>query len=115
MVMLKIYGIKNCDTVKRSRKWLEDHGHEYIFHDFRSHGLDSELLDRLVEKIGWDGLINRRGATWRQLPDSARKNLDEARAKQLMLDHPTLIKRPVIEQDNRFTAGFSPDFFTTES
>jgi arsenate reductase len=113
--MLKIYGIKNCDTVKRSRKWLDDHGYEYIFHDFRGDGLDSELLDRLVGKIGWDNLINRRGTTWRQLPDPARENLDEAKAKQLMLDHPTLIKRPVIEQDGRFAAGFSEDFFTRGS
>ncbi|MGH8551350.1 MAG: ArsC family reductase [Methylococcales bacterium] len=113
--MLKIYGIKNCDTVKRSRKWLDDHGYEYSFHDFRNDGLDSELLDRLAGKIGWDTLINRRGTTWRQLPESARENLDEGRAKQLMLEHPTLIKRPVIEMDNRFTAGFSPDFFATKS
>ncbi|MCI0666957.1 MAG: ArsC family reductase [Methylococcaceae bacterium] len=113
--MLKIYGIKNCDAVKRSRKWLEDHGHEYIFHDFRSDGLDSELLDRLAGKIGWDNLINRRGTTWRQLPESARENLDEEKAKRLMLDHPTLIKRPVIEKDDRFAAGFSADFFSSQS
>lgn len=115
VVMLKLYGIKNCDTVKRSRKWLEDHGIEYCFHDFRSDGLDPELLDRLVDKIGWDDLINRRGTTWRQLPDSDRENLDEAKAKKLMLNHPSLIKRPVIEQDDRVAAGFSPDFFKTGS
>ncbi|MGH8557165.1 MAG: ArsC family reductase [Methylococcales bacterium] len=112
--MLKIYGIKNCDTVKRSRNWLEQHGYEYSFHDFREHGLNAELLNRLVEKIGWDNLINRRSTSWRELPESDRENLDEEKAKHLMLDHPTLIKRPVIEHDNRFAAGFSPDFFAGE-
>jgi arsenate reductase (glutaredoxin) len=112
--MLKIYGIKNCDTVKRARKWLDDHGHEYVFHDFRSDGLDNELLDRLVAEIGWDRLINRRSNSWRELPDSDRRNLDEIKAKRLMLDHPTLIKRPVLEQGNRLAAGFSPEFFDSK-
>lgn len=109
--MLKLYGIKNCDTVKRSRKWLEQHGYEYEFHDFRSEGLDSDLLELFVEKIGWENLLNRRGTTWRKLPESDRENLDEAKAKRLMLSQPTLIKRPVIDHDHRFCAGFSPEFF----
>jgi arsenate reductase (glutaredoxin) len=109
--MLKIYGIKNCDTVKRSRKWLEQNGYEYVFHDFRTDGLDAELIDRFVEHIGWDDMLNRRSTSWRRLSDADRANLDETKAKRLMLDHPTLIKRPLIEEGERFAAGFSTDFF----
>ncbi|MGR9105509.1 MAG: ArsC family reductase [Gammaproteobacteria bacterium] len=112
--MLKIYGIQNCDTVKRTRKWLEEHGYPYAFHDFRNDGLDCELLDRFVNGIGWEKLLNQRSTTWRQLPESERENLDEAKAKRLMLKHPTLIKRPVVEQDGRIAAGFSPEFFTSK-
>ncbi len=111
--MLKIYGINNCDTCKRCRKWLESNGYEYAFHDFRSDGLDRELLDRLAEKIGWENMLNRRGASWRQLRDSDRANLNEDQAKRLMLKHPTLIKRPVIEHDDRCTTGFSTDYFAS--
>ena len=112
--MLKIYGIKNCDTVKRSRKWLDDHGYKYVFHDFRNDGLDTELLDRLVARIGWEQMINRRSTSWRQLADADREGLDEQKAKGLMLKYPTLIKRPVVEHNNRYSAGFSPDFFNAE-
>jgi arsenate reductase (glutaredoxin) len=113
--MLKIYGIKNCDTVKRCRKWLENNGYVYTFHDFRSDGLDAELLDRLAAQIGWEKLLNRRGTSWRQLSDSDREDVNEHKAKRLMLKHPTLIKRPVIEFEDRFAAGFSTDFFTPGS
>ena len=113
--MLKLYGIKNCDTVKRSRKWLDDRGYEYVFHDFRTDGLDSQLLDRLIENIGWENMINRRSTSWRQLEDSERESLDKQKAKGLMLKYPTLIKRPVIEGNNRFAAGVSPEVFVGES
>ena len=109
--MLKLYGIKNCDTVKRARKWLDENGYDYEFHDFRSDGLNSELLDLFVEKIGWEKMLNRRGTTWRKLPEADRENLYEAKAKRLMLEQPTLIKRPVVDYDQRFTVGFDTNFF----
>jgi arsenate reductase len=109
--MLKLYGIKNCDTVRRARKWLDQNDYDYSFHDFRKDGLDADLVERLSAEIGWEKMLNRRSTSWRQLADADREKLDESRAVQLMLKHPTLIKRPVIEHDSRFTVGFSPDFF----
>lgn len=101
--------------MKKSKTWLEENSIAYDFHDFRIDGLNSELLDQLVEQIGWDRMVNRRSTSWRQLSDSDRKDLDEQKAKQLMLQYPTLIKRPIIEYDNRFSAGFSPDLFNPKT
>ena len=109
--MLKLYGIKNCDTVRRARKWLDQNDYDYSFHDFRKDGLDADLMERLSAEIGWENMLNRRSTSWRQLADADRETLNETRAVQLMLKHPTLIKRPVIEHGRRYTVGFSPDFF----
>ena len=114
--MVILYGIRNCDTVRKARRWLADHQIDYRFHDLRSDGLDDDLLDAWIDDLGWEHLINRRGTTWRQLPAEMRETLDAARARQLMLTHPAIIKRPLLElgavrylgfSDARYSALFS--------
>lgn len=105
--MITLYGIKNCDTMKKAMKWLDAHGIDYRFHDYRKDGLDQALLQRWVDALGWEPLVNRRGTTWRKLPESDRENIDEAGAIQLMLANPALIKRPVLAMDGRYHVGFS--------
>ncbi len=104
--MTTLYGIKNCDTVKKARKWLEAAGIEYRFHDFRADGLEREQLDAWNRAVGWETLLNRRGTTWRQLPEAVKTGIDEARALDLMMEQPTLIKRPVLEHGGEFRVGF---------
>ena len=109
--MTKLYGIKNCDTIKRARRWLEQNGIDYQFHDYRVDGLSSELLNRLESKLGWEAMLNRRSTSWRQLADSDRQDLDSNKAKALMLSRPTLIKRPVLERNDQLIVGFSPESY----
>ena len=105
--MVILYGIRTCDTVRKARRWLEDHGVEYRFHDLRGDGLDPARLDAWIADLGWQNLINRRGTTWRQLPAAEREPLDAARARALMLTHPGLIKRPLLETRAVRHLGFS--------
>ncbi|MDX5375549.1 MAG: ArsC family reductase [Gammaproteobacteria bacterium] len=105
--MTILYGIKNCDTVKKARKWLDAHGVDYRFHDVRADGLDEVRLRGWVSELGWEALVNRRGTTWRQLPADVRESIDEAAAIALMLEHPALIKRPVLDLGERRVVGFS--------
>jgi len=112
--MTILYGIKNCDTVKKARNWLTAQGIEYCFHDFRADGLSSELLETLEAKLGWETLLNRRGTTWRKLEESQRENLDRTKALALMLAQPSLIKRPVLETGTKTLIGFTPDYYATE-
>ena len=107
-----MYGIKNCDTVRKARLWLEGRGVAYRFHDFRGDGLEPALLTRFEQALGWEALLNRRGTTFRALPQSERSDLDRERAMALMIAHPALIKRPVLELDARFLLGFSPDVYS---
>ncbi|MFZ5594082.1 MAG: ArsC family reductase [Pseudomonadota bacterium] len=104
--MATVYGIKNCDTVKKALAWLDDHGITYQFHDFRKNGLDEQLLREWVKELGWEALLNRRGTTWRRLPEPDRENLDEARAIRLMLAQPSVIKRPVLDVGTSRHLGF---------
>lgn len=106
MLMPTLYGINNCDTVKKARRWLETHGVEYRFHDVRSDGLTPALLHRWSQGLGWETLLNRRGTTWRRLPDKDKEVSSEAHATALMLSHPTLIKRPVLEVGKTILIGF---------
>ncbi|MEE9397389.1 MAG: ArsC family reductase [Methylococcales bacterium] len=109
MPMTTLFGIKNCDTVRKARKWLKEHEVDYKFHDFRADGLDVSLLDQLESELGWENMINRRGTTWRQLSEAEQSDLTKDKAKQLMLEQPTLIKRPIFESKSRFLLGFSSD------
>ena len=104
--MTILYGIPNCDTVRKARKWLAAHDIDYTFHDFRKDGLDRNKLKSWVDAVGWETLLNKRGQSWRRLSETDRANLNEARAMKLMLQEPTLIKRPVLEYDGNIHIGF---------
>lgn len=106
---MKLYGIKNCDTVKKARKWLDDNGIAYEFHDFKKDGLTSEKLSQWEQAIGWETLINKRGTTWRKLPDALRDNMSAQSAHQIMLENTSIIKRPVVERGDEVTVGFNAD------
>ena len=107
--MIKLYGIPNCDTMKKARKWLESNGLEYEFHDYKKLGVPENNLKKWVKKAGWETLLNRRGTTWRKLDDDIKNNIDEASAIQVMLDNPSAIKRPVLESGNTLFVGFKED------
>ena len=104
----------NCDSVRKARKWLENAELTYQFHDFRKDGLERKTLQRWVKAIGWEALLNRRGTSWRQLPEADRADLTEARAIDLMLENPTLIKRPVIEQGKNILVGVDLERYEAE-
>ncbi|MGF2736060.1 ArsC family reductase [Marinobacter sp. DUT-1] len=106
---MKLYGIKNCDTVKKARKWLDDQGISYDFHDFKKDGLSSEKLSEWEQAIGWEPLLNRRGTTWRKLPDEVRDTISAQSAHDIMLENPSIIKRPVVEHDGDVFVGFKAD------
>ncbi|MFM4995994.1 ArsC family reductase [Aeromonas sanarellii] len=108
-----LYGIspKNCDTIKKARKWLEEAGIDYRFHDLRADGLAPEQLDSWLERLGWEALLNTRGTTFRALPDEARQDLDTAKARALLLAHPAMIKRPLLDKDGELTLGFKADHY----
>ena len=106
---LTLHGIPNCDTVKKARRWLDERGVAYRFHDFRKDGLDAARLQRWIDVLGWEKLLNRSGTTFRKLPDADKQGLDAARAKALMLDQPAMIRRPVVEAGDAVSVGFSAD------
>lgn len=106
---MKLYGIRNCDTVKKARKWLDDSDLSYNFHDFKKDGLSSEQLERWERAVGWETLINRRGTTWRKLPDEVRDSISAQSAHDVMFDNPSIIKRPVVENGNDVLVGFNAD------
>lgn len=104
---VELYGIANCDTVRRARRWLEEHGVDYRFHDFRKEGAEPERLARWAEKAGWDRLLNRRSTSFRQIDEKVRQAIDSELALHLMAQNPTLIKRPVVERGDMVLVGFS--------
>ncbi|MEX2366574.1 MAG: ArsC family reductase, partial [Pseudohongiellaceae bacterium] len=95
--MITLYGIANCDTVKKARRWLDQHGLEYRFHDYKKLGIDSDTLHSWCKQFGYEQVLNRRGTTWRKLPDSDKQNLDQDRAIRIMLAHTSAIRRPILE------------------
>ncbi|MBL8276175.1 MAG: Spx/MgsR family RNA polymerase-binding regulatory protein [Pelomonas sp.] len=111
--MITVYGIPNCDTVKKARTWLTDHGHTVAFHDFKKQGVPAELLPAWLAAFGRDRLVNRAGTTWRKLDDAAKAAVvDDATAIALMQAEPSVIKRPVVRwPDGRWTLGFSAEAF----
>ncbi len=102
-----LYGIKNCDTVKKARQWLDQHRIEYRFHDFRSDGLELQQAQAWLDEIGLDTLLNKRGTTWKQLDDKLRAQLTGDNAAALLIEHPTLIKRPLLDIGHQRFVGFS--------
>jgi arsenate reductase len=105
--MTILYGIKNCDTVRKARAWLDAHGVSYRFQDLRGDGLDAATLNGWLQQVDTATLINTRGTTWRQLPENTRQIGDNDAAVRLMLEHPTLIKRPVLLHDGKISVGFT--------
>jgi arsenate reductase len=104
-----MYGIPNCDTIKKARKWLEANGVDYEFHDYKKQGVPDKNLRQWVKQAGWEMLLNRRGTTWRKLPEDVRENIDQASAIEVMMDNPSAIKRPVLEKDNILLIGFKQE------
>lgn len=104
-----LYGIPNCDTVKKARRWLDDAGISYRFHDFRKDGLDDDLVQGWIDELGWEKLLNKAGTTFRKLPDDQKSGLDAVKAKALMLEQPAMIKRPVLDANGARGVGFKPD------
>lgn len=104
-----IHGIKNCDTMKKAFRWLEEHGVDHVFHDYKKSGAAREALERWCDAAGWETVLNRRGTTFRKLPEAARENLDRDKAIALMLDQPSMIKRPVLETGKAIEIGFKPE------
>ncbi len=111
---ITIYGIKNCDTMKKARAWLEKHGVDYVFHDYKSAGIERERLARWEKKVGWETLLNRSGTTFRKLPETDKNGLDADKAMALMLREPAMIKRPVLELGGgKVLVGFKPELYET--
>lgn len=111
--MLTIYGISNCDSCRKARKWLDTEGVAYHYHDIRVDGVDREMLDRWLAVADWKILLNTRSKTWRALDEADKACVDQSGAVRLMLAHPTLIKRPVAEAGESVIAGFSPEAYST--
>jgi Spx/MgsR family transcriptional regulator len=106
-----VYGIKNCDTMKKARNWLEEHDVAYAFHDYKASGIDRAHLEAWTKEAGWETVLNRAGTTFRKLPDDARADLDAEKAIALMLEQPSMIKRPVVEADGKLLVGFKPEIY----
>ena len=107
--MLTIYGIRNCDTMKKAFAWLDGHGIAYAFHDYKKLGADAALLKQWAAQAGWEKLINTRGPSFRKLPAEKQANLSENKAFALMLENPSMIRRPIVESGRTLLVGFDPD------
>jgi Spx/MgsR family transcriptional regulator len=106
-----IYGIKNCDTMKKARAWLDGHKLTYSFHDYKVSGIDKPTLEAWAKKAGWEVLLNRAGTTFKKLPDAEKENITEKKAIVLMLAQPSMIKRPVLEVKGKLIVGFRPEVY----
>ncbi len=109
--MTTLYGISNCDTMKKARRWLDQRQIGYHFHDYRKDGLEEQALRHWVAQLGWSLLLNRRGMAWRKLDPAVREPLDEERAIALMLENPAMIKRPLLEHQGELHLGFSEELY----
>jgi Spx/MgsR family transcriptional regulator len=107
-----LYGIPNCDTMKKARTWLEKQRVDYEFHDYKKAGIERAKLESWLKAVGWEVLLNRAGTTFRKLPDEAKADLTEASAVKLMLEQPSMIKRPVLERGRTLLVGFSPEKYS---
>ena len=109
--MKVMYGIPNCDTIRKARTWLDTHGVDYSFHDYRKAGIDAATLKRWADKVGWETLLNRGGTTFRALPEGDKAALDRARALALMQAQPSMINRPVLVHEGGIEVGFKPEHY----
>lgn len=111
--MVTVYGIPNCDSMKKARKWLDANNIEYIFHDYKKSGVPEKNLKQWVKKAGWETVLNRRGTTWRKLDEKTKSNIDEHSSIEVMLGNPSCIKRPVLESEKQLLVGFSSEDYQT--
>ena len=111
---ITIYGIKNCDTMKKARAWLDGHGVAYGFHDYKTAAAPKEKLKAWCNELGWETLLNRAGTTFRKLPEADKEGLNERKALALMLAQPSMIKRPVLEVGGKLIVGFKPEIYAKE-
>jgi arsenate reductase len=109
--MLTVFGIKSCDTCRKARKYFAEHDIEFRFHDVRDDGLDIQMLERWADRLGWSKLLNKQSLTWRKIPEVDRSDMSANKAFALMLENPTLVKRPVLESDEFIAVGFSEKRF----
>lgn len=107
-----LYGIKNCDTVKKARHWLDEQQVSYRFHDVRTDGLDSQMIERWITAAGWEKVLNKVGTTWRKLDPAVKDHVSADNVVDLLMKYPTMIKRPVLDQNGTITVGFRPDQYT---
>jgi arsenate reductase len=108
---ITIYGIKNCDTMKKARTWLDAHDVAYAFHDYKAEGIDKASLERWSKEVGWEVLLNRAGTTFRALPEKDKEGLNEKKAIALMMAQPSMIKRPVLDVGGKLLVGFKPEVY----
>jgi len=109
--MTKIYGIKNCDTMKKAFQWLDENAVSYDFCDYKKTLPDEAVLKRAIKDHGWESVLNKRGTTWRQLPDDVKNSMDEASAIKVAMENPSIIKRPLLDKDGAIYLGFSPAIY----
>ena len=102
-----LYGISSCDTIRKAKTWLKNQQIEFEFHDYRKQGLEQKLLESMISVLGWEAMLNRRGTTWRALPDTVKEQIDQSSAMRVMLDNPAIIKRPLLATANQLHLGFS--------
>ena len=110
--MTTIYGIKNCDTMKKAFRWLEEQNISYVFHDYRKDGLDRAMLEGWVEALGWEQVVNKRGTTWRQLDKDTQDAMNNETVIDVLLDKPAMIKRPLLDHQNKLTLGFKAEQYS---
>ena len=108
-----LYGIPNCDTVKKARVWLEQQGVDYVFHDYKKAGVDARRLGQWIDEHGWDTVLNRAGTTFKKLPEADKADIDRSKAIALMTAQPSMIKRPVLDLGNRRLVGFNPETYAS--
>ena len=108
---ITLYGIKACDTMKKARTWLDEHGVSYAFHDYKASAIDAASLQKWCDEHGWDKVLNRAGTTFRKLDEADKQDLDQAKAIALMLAQPSMIKRPVLDLGERTLLGFKPELY----
>ena len=107
--MITLYGIPNCNTVSKARKWLTQHHIDYQFHNFKKDGLEQSTLNQWLDALGWEVLLNKRGTTWRKLPETMKADVDRAKACQIMLENSSIIKRPLMDNNGEFSIGFKEE------
>ena len=107
----RIYGIKNCDTMKKAVDWLKNNDVAYDFHDYRAEGIDAGTVKNWVKELGWEKVLNKASTTFKELPEADKVDLDADKAVRLMVQSPTMIKRPMLVEDDKITAGFKPDIY----